>query len=71
MIPSDSNARTLELLYLLESHWKEKSLASYPIVFLCTYSQRILEYSKSTIEWMSDSVKSVFDSTRENPFEFK
>ena len=71
LVPVDTCSRCLELAYILENHWREQRLASYQVILLNTASQKVVDYAKSTIEWMGDAVKSYFESTRENPFDFK
>ena len=62
--------RVLELLLLLDSHWAFKKF-SHPLVFLSPVSYPSVEFAKSQLEWMSDTVMKSFDQRRENPFLLK
>jgi cleavage and polyadenylation specificity factor subunit 2 len=68
LIPTDSSARVLELAYLLDQRFQN---VNYPLILLTHMSYRTITYAKSMLEWMSDAINRQFDSTRENPFEFR
>ncbi|CAG8467764.1 8313_t:CDS:10 [Paraglomus occultum] len=68
LIPTDSSARVLELAYLLDQRFQN---VNYPLILLTHMSYRTMQYAKSMLEWMSDAINRQFDSTRENPFEFR
>lgn len=72
LIPSDAAGRVLELLLILERHWRrEKGNSNYGLVFLTTMSFRTAEFASHQLEWMSESIVKGFDERRENPFQFK
>ncbi|EPZ32528.1 Beta-Casp domain-containing protein [Rozella allomycis CSF55] len=70
IIPVDTCSRSLELIYTFEQYWQNNKLDK-PIFFLSSCSQKVIEYAKSTIEWMSENVKRSFENSRENPFNLK
>ncbi|CAG8545924.1 6099_t:CDS:10, partial [Ambispora leptoticha] len=70
LIPTDSSARVLELAYLLDQHWAANHI-SYPLILMTHQSYRTLQYAKSMLEWMGDAINRQFDTSRENPFEFR
>ncbi|KAF3432974.1 hypothetical protein FNV43_RR24076 [Rhamnella rubrinervis] len=70
LLPVETAGRVLELLQILESCWAEESL-SYPIFFLTYVASSTIDYVKSFLEWMSDSIAKSFEKTRENAFLLK
>ncbi|KAG9288727.1 hypothetical protein G9A89_004346 [Geosiphon pyriformis] len=70
LLPTDSSARVLELTYLLDQHWAFNHI-SFPLILMTHQSYRTLQYAKSMLEWMGDSINRQFDTSRENPFEFR
>ncbi|KAL9259985.1 Cleavage and polyadenylation specificity factor subunit 2-like protein [Drosera capensis] len=67
LLPVDSGGRVLELLLILEQHWTQHDL-SYPIFFLTYVASSTVEYVKSFLEWMSDSIAKSFEHSRDNAF---
>jgi cleavage and polyadenylation specificity factor subunit 2 len=51
-------------------YWTDKSL-NYPIFFLTYVASSTIDYVKSFLEWMSDSIAKSFEQNRENPFLLK
>ncbi|KAL8141831.1 hypothetical protein V2J09_014863 [Rumex salicifolius] len=70
LLPVDTAGRALEILLMLEQHWAQHHL-TYPIFFLTYVSSSTVDYAKSFLEWMSDSIAKSFEQTRENPFVLK
>ncbi|KAJ7969356.1 Cleavage and polyadenylation specificity factor subunit 2 [Quillaja saponaria] len=70
LLPVDTAGRVLELLLIMESYWADESL-SYPIFFLTYVASSTIDYVKSFLEWMSDSITKSFELTRENAFLLK
>ncbi|GAB2294030.1 hypothetical protein Dimus_028246 [Dionaea muscipula] len=70
LLPIDTAGRVLEILLILEQHWGQHHLA-YPIFFLTYVSSSTIEYVKSFLEWMSDSIAKSFEHTRDNAFVLK
>ncbi|KAI4351721.1 hypothetical protein L6164_006048 [Bauhinia variegata] len=70
LLPVDTAGRVLELLLMLESYWADENL-SYPIFFLTFVASSTIDYVKSFLEWMSDSIAKSFEQTRENIFLLK
>ncbi|GAB2227713.1 hypothetical protein Droror1_Dr00009540 [Drosera rotundifolia] len=70
LLPVDSAGRVLELLLILEQHWTQHHL-SYPIFFLTYVASSTVEYVKSFLEWMSDSIAKSFEHSRDNAFTLK
>ena len=71
LIPVDTAGRVLELLLLLEAHWKANAarLRHVPVVLLHHVAFKTLEFARSEIEWMSRDVVRAFDEARKNPFQ--
>ena len=56
-MPVDTAGRALELLLVLEAHWRQnRRLARFPIVLLHHMAFTTLEFARSEIEWMSEEV---------------
>lgn len=70
LLPVDTAGRVLEILLILEQYWAQNNL-SYPIFFLTNVASSTIDYVKSFLEWMSDSIAKSFEHTRENPFLLK
>ncbi|XP_050251764.1 cleavage and polyadenylation specificity factor subunit 2-like isoform X2 [Quercus robur] len=70
LLPVDKAGRELELILTLEQCWSDKSL-NYPIFFLTYVASSTIDYVKSFLEWMSDSIAKSFEQNRENPFLLK
>ncbi|KAL3524286.1 hypothetical protein ACH5RR_017120 [Cinchona calisaya] len=67
LLPVDTAGRVLELILILEQFWEQHKLA-YPIFFLSYVSSSTIDYVKSFLEWMSDSIAKSFEHTRDNAF---
>ncbi|XP_043717262.1 cleavage and polyadenylation specificity factor subunit 2 [Telopea speciosissima] len=67
LLPVDTAGRVLELILMLEQHWAQHHL-TYPIFFLTYVASSTIEYVKSFLEWMSDSIGKSFEHTRDNAF---
>ncbi|KAG4098147.1 Metallo-hydrolase/oxidoreductase [Neocallimastix lanati (nom. inval.)] len=70
LIPVESTTRILELAYILDQHWGNNRV-NFPLVVFTHQGYRTIQFAKSMLEWMSDSLMNVFSQTRENPFELK
>lgn len=70
LIPVEPTGRILELLLLLESRWA-KHRYPYPIFFIGSKGDLLIDYVKSMLEWMSEGISKAFTANRENPFDFK
>ncbi|TKY45201.1 Cleavage and polyadenylation specificity factor subunit 2 [Spatholobus suberectus] len=70
LLPVDTAGRVLELILMLESYWADENL-NYPIYFLTYVASSTIDYVKSFLEWMSDSIAKSFEKTRENIFLLK
>ncbi|KAL6503876.1 hypothetical protein OROGR_025799 [Orobanche gracilis] len=67
LVPVDTAGRVLELLLILEQYWEQQQY-TYPIFFLTYVSSSTIDYAKSFLEWMSDSIAKSFEHTRDNAF---
>ena len=55
MLPSDAAGRSLELVTVLEAHWRlHRELRGVPVVLLQAQAFNTIEFAKSEIEWMGD-----------------
>ncbi|XP_073020033.1 cleavage and polyadenylation specificity factor subunit 2 isoform X1 [Primulina eburnea] len=70
LVPVDTAGRVLELLLILEQYWEQHNL-TFPIFFLTYVSSSTVDYAKSFLEWMSDSIAKSFEHTRDNAFLLK
>lgn len=70
LLPIDTAGRVLELILILEQYWAQHHL-TYPIFFLTNVSSSTIEYVKSFLEWMSDSIAKSYDHTLDNAFLLK
>ncbi|KAA8533716.1 hypothetical protein F0562_031233 [Nyssa sinensis] len=70
LLPVDTAGRVLELLLILEQYWVQQHL-TYPIFFLTYVASSTVDYVKSFLEWMSDSIAKSFEHTRDNAFLLK
>ncbi|KAJ7781055.1 beta-lactamase-like protein [Mycena metata] len=55
LIPCDSSTRVLELLVLLDQHWKYSRL-NYPICLLSRTGSEMLTFVRSMMEWLGGTV---------------
>ncbi|KAJ7068461.1 beta-lactamase-like protein [Mycena amicta] len=55
LIPCDSSTRVLELLILLDQHWKFSRL-SYPICLLSRTGSEMLTFVRAMMEWLGGTV---------------
>lgn len=69
----DSAGRVLELAHMLDQLWrnKESGLLAYSLAMLSNVGYNVLEFAKSMIEWMSDTLMKSFEGARNNPFQFR
>lgn len=67
LLPVDTAGRVLELILILEQYWEQQKL-THPIFFLTYVSSSTIDYVKSFLEWMSDSIAKSFEHTRDNAF---
>ncbi|KAK1260114.1 Cleavage and polyadenylation specificity factor subunit 2 [Acorus gramineus] len=70
LLPVGTAGRVLELLLILDQYWTQHHL-TFPIYFLTNVSTSTIEYIKSFLEWMSDSIAKSFEHTRDNAFLLK
>lgn len=70
LVPVDAAGRLLEIVLLLERYW-DKAKLRFPLVLLSPVAFNVLEFAKSQLAWMSDSVGRSFEHTRNNPFSLK
>lgn len=70
LLPVDTAGRVLELILILEQYWEQHQLI-YPIFFLSYVASSTIDYAKSFLEWMSDSIAKSFEHTRDNAFLLK
>jgi cleavage and polyadenylation specificity factor subunit 2 len=68
LLPVETAGRVLELILCLDQHWVHHHL-TYPIAFLTNVTTSTVDYVKSFLEWMSDSIAKSFEHTRDNAFQ--
>jgi len=70
LLPTDSAGRLLELLLVIYAHFESaRHFDRCPLILLSHTCHTLLDYARSQLEWMSDSVQRFFDLQRNNPFE--
>lgn len=67
LIPIDAAGRLLELLLLLDSYWGEHRLP-YPLALVGPMVHTTLEFARSQLEWMNESLVKSFGHSKDNPF---
>lgn len=70
LLPVETAGRVLELVLYLEQYWLLQRF-TYPIAFLTNVSISTIEFGKSLLEWMSDSIAKSFEHNRDNAFQLK
>ncbi|PKA58817.1 Cleavage and polyadenylation specificity factor subunit 2 [Apostasia shenzhenica] len=70
LLPVDTAGRVLELILILEQYWTQQHL-TFPIYFLTNVATSTVDYVKSFLEWMSDSIAKSFGHSRDNAFLLK
>ncbi|CAM9432532.1 unnamed protein product [Chrysoparadoxa australica] len=71
LLPCDTAGRVLELMLILNAHWRRNHLGSYKLVLLHSMAFNTCEFAKSQLEWMSANIGLKFDLQRNNPFELR
>lgn len=71
LLPTDTAGRVLELLMCIDQYWSYHRLGNYSVALLNNVSYNTVEFAKSQLEWMNDTVMKTFVNSRENPFAFK
>ncbi len=76
LLPTDSAARVLELLQVLEAHSRAAASSSsdakpFQIVLASHQSRRVIDLARGMLEWLSPSLAKVFEIDRSNPFDFQ
>jgi len=62
LLPVDASGRVLELLLILSHHWDKQRLgAAYNLVWLGPMVQNTLDFCRSQLEWMANSLGTQFD----------
>lgn len=69
LIPCETGGRTLELLYLLDKHWEDHKVGLYNLVLFSPMATHAIDYARSQLEWMKDSLSKSFYNEKPNPFE--
>ena len=70
LIPVDTAGRVFELLLVLEKYWSEHKL-TYPLVFVGPMTLTTLDFARSSLEWMNETLVKSFGHSRDNPFNFR
>jgi Cft2 family RNA processing exonuclease len=61
LIPCETAGRTLEILQILGKHWTENKFTEmYHLCFLSPMGKNVLEFAKSQLERMSESISRGF-----------
>lgn len=65
LIPTDPSARLIELLLLLDNHWTQSRLESYPLCLVSQTGKDVVTFIRSLTEWMSPALaRSSFDQNK-------
>ena len=69
LIPCETAGRTLELLQILGTYWMSNKIGMYHLIFLSPMSYNILEFARSQLEWMSNTLSKQFYNGGANPYD--
>eukprot|EP00052_Salpingoeca_macrocollata_P031861 m.323696 g.323696 ORF g.323696 m.323696 type:complete len:745 (-) comp29922_c0_seq1:38-2272(-) len=62
LLATDIAGRVLELLLLLDQAWTKAGLAAFPLIFLNSLVNNVLEFARITVEYMSDRLLQTLDT---------
>lgn len=68
LLPCETAGRALEIIQILSAYWASQKLGMYHLVFLSPMAHNVLEFARSQLEWMSDSLSKSFYMGKPNPF---
>mmetsp|Transcript_334 Transcript_334/g.618 ORF Transcript_334/g.618 Transcript_334/m.618 type:complete len:893 (+) Transcript_334:113-2791(+) len=69
LIPCETAGRTLDMIYSIGKHWAENKYSGlYHLVYLSPMGNNVMEFARSQLEWMSDSLSKGFYLGKANPF---
>jgi Cft2 family RNA processing exonuclease len=64
LIPVDTSGRVLELLLALNDYWERQRLkSSYNLIWCSHMCENTIQFARSQLEWMSNSVGQEFDNS--------
>ena len=66
LIPIDAAGRVLEILLILNKYWNEKRLP-YPLAVVGPMVHTTLDFARSQLEWMNESLVKSLGHTKDNP----
>lgn len=69
LIPCETAGRVFELLQVLGKYWMDEKLGMYHLIFLSHMARNVMDYVRSQMEWMSDSLTKPFYNGKPNPFD--
>ncbi|PLW56559.1 hypothetical protein PCANC_01444 [Puccinia coronata f. sp. avenae] len=65
LIPTDPSARLIELLLILDNHWTQLRLDSFPLCLVSQTGKDVVTFIRSLTEWMSPALaRSSFDQNK-------
>jgi cleavage and polyadenylation specificity factor subunit 2 len=70
LLPVDGVSRALEILFLLNEHWTQRSMPRN-IYFLSHTSKQVVETVNQLAEWLNESVKKMVLETTLSPFDLE
>jgi hypothetical protein len=72
LIPVDTAGRVLEVILCLEHYWQSnRAYQEYPIALLTSVSYNVVDFAKSSLEWMADNIGKHFERARANAFDLR
>jgi cleavage and polyadenylation specificity factor subunit 2 len=72
LIPVDTAGRVLEVILCLEHYWQSnRAYQDYPIALLTSVSYNVVDFAKSSLEWMADNIGKHFERARANAFDLR
>lgn len=69
LLPCETAGRTLELIQTLGTYWAMNKVGLYHLILLSPMAYNVLEFARSQLEWMRDSLAKQFYNGSSNPFE--
>jgi cleavage and polyadenylation specificity factor subunit 2 len=69
LLPCETAGHTLEMMQILATYWQNNKLGMYHLIYLSPMAFNVIEFARSQLEWMSDTLSRSFYNGRPNPFE--
>ena len=72
LVPVDTAGRVLEVLLCLEHYWgSNRAYQGFPVALLTSVSYNVVDFAKSSLEWMAENIGKHFERARANAFDLR